>query len=1334
VRRDRLVWWFVRGGITAAVLAVVSVLSVVALYLQLDAEQSRFIAATATAEREQAEKERQAATKFGEEREADRLKSVRTKAWWQLHAGTSDMLGDLPGAYLRYASAWKSEVEAAGKDRQPEDARAFGYLVRLGTARRQQPALRGMAFQEDGEVASVAAQAADKAVAVTAGVRKVGDKAFDLVVRVWRPDETRRLKPEEHTRPLAELGAPTPPGAPIGVGGVFVAPDGGHAVVILSWDKAGGVVCPVTLPAAGGVGWLPAGSYAGSLGKAEMSPDGRHVAVAAFAFEEAASSCWPTQSKAAPVTRSTVAVWAAPEWKAVQLPGAGDHDGRAVVWATADRAAAATLYHSGTVTDAAFTPDGRGVLAVAGAAAYRWDLPAAGAYPVSLPVPGSDLDRTVADDALAPDGTAFVAGGERLGYMSNAPAVAPVGGRRGWARAWDPKTGTPLTPELLPPEPVKRVAVSPRAPWLVCTTGVEGTVRLWGPDGALVWTEKPLPEKATAVAFGDDGTALRLVVVGRQNPDGATGGTELRAYRLGATGRPDGEPQTTTYPNPFTAAVFGPRCERVAAYSKEEGEARGMVVVWDVGQGKPVPLQHDGRPAHREPVTHVGFAADGRVVSTGQDDEVVVWTPTGGKWTAEVLGVEPGKERVGHRADATGAAFDADGNRVVSAGRDGSTIVWGREPGGRYTARLTLRAGDRSREVVQAVFAGDRLVAAASADNVVRVWDTKAEASSGRLVASAPFPMAVRHVRWRADPAGLGAVLGVGRVGDSSNPAAVPDPRPWAARFTAAEFPLTRLSDAAPALALVQGAEVVAARKDLENDPTQLVGLPPGEAFAILPKAAPPPLPNEAEWHRWEAVRCEAAANWGGARWHLDRLLKESPTGRPDLYARRATVRAHLGEWDLAEADYDKAREGDGTADVLRPLALMRFRRAEAEKNPEKTRELFGTAAEAYDRLSRLGGADPHDGLRLVRAQLDAGTPAAAVESCNRLLADGFQPAELTGRFRPDVKALRAEAHEKLTPDRPQAAFADYTAAAREFQQSGLLPNAANALDRASGLKNLGAPERQELAKAYTDYADILMQRRVFVEAERAYRGVIGPGITPSPPAVRYHAAAAAVAVRYFTIASPDLAQLEGDPGYRRKALAALAALQLHRREDAAYQQACDRLFDLKGVPPADHTLTRAAAAWVSALSPRQSNERREQALASARQVVAADPLPGTHRLTLGAALARAGKTDEAVETLSKVLAADGIGPPRAEGLYQKAAGHLFLAVAYLAAERGGDAAREVEKTREAVRLLDRALDPATADADLPEDMRTAPGVAAAVWYRLELRLLLRELDAGRAE
>ncbi len=56
-----------------------------------------------------------------------------------------------------------------------------------------------------------------------------------------------------------------------------------------------------------------------------------------------------------------------------------------------------------------------------------------------------------------------------------------------------------------------------------------------------------------------------------------------------------------------------------------------------------------------------------------------------------------------------------------------------------------------------------------------------------------------------------------------------------------------------------------------------------------------------------------------------------------------------------------------------------------------------------------------------------------------------------------------------------------------------------------------------------------------------------------------------------------------------------------------------------------------------------------------------------------------------------------------------------------------------MEKARAAVGLLNRVLDPATPD-ELPEHKWTPQGVAAAVWYRPELRLLLKDLDPNRAE
>jgi len=61
-------------------------------------------------------------------------------------------------------------------------------------------------------------------------------------------------------------------------------------------------------------------------------------------------------------------------------------------------------------------------------------------------------------------------------------------------------------------------------------------------------------------------------------------------------------------------------------------------------------------------------------------------------------------------------------------------------------------------------------------------------------------------------------------------------------------------------------------------------------------------------WHEARARDAEEAGASFTAVWHLDRLI----AARPDdwlLYARRARAHADLGRWDLAEADYQRARQ-----------------------------------------------------------------------------------------------------------------------------------------------------------------------------------------------------------------------------------------------------------------------------------------------------------------------------------------------------------------------------------------------------------------------------------------
>lgn len=741
-------------------------------------------------------------------------------------------------------------------------------------------------------------------------------------------------------------------------------------------------------------------------------------------------------------------------------------DKRAVVWSTATgRPADLTLHHSGSVTEAAFTSDGWGGVTVSGAAAYRWDLPWAGARSLSIPVPGVDLYRTVAEDALSPDGRVLAAGGERQGRTT--------GSRQGWARAWSTADGKPLTPELLQAAPVTNVVVSPGGPLRVCTTDRAGNVRLWDEQGGMTVVEEACEEKAVFVAAGHDGRALKLLVLGRRNQDVPTGTTSLRVYRIDEAGRGIKESETQ-YPQPLTAAVFAPGCRRAAAYAGTEGDTRGLVVVWDVGPTPPVSLQQPGiNAAHRGPVTHVGFSRDGRLVTASQDDTAVVWALAGGRWAGEVLGdAEAG---VGHTADVLFAAFDDSGDRVVTAGEDGSARVWVRAAGGAYTAKAELRAGFRNRGVTRAAFAGDRLVVTASTDNVVRVWDTRVESSSGRLVAVAPQPVNIRGVRWRAGEAGEGTVLAVGLAADP-RPSPVPNStrpnRLWSARFVATECPLTRLPET-PVAEVLRGAELVAARR-ATADPVQLAVLPPGEAFDRRTVAAPPaPSPADTRrWHAWEATQCEAAGNWEGALWHWDKLLEGAPTDGA-AYARRARVQAQLVKWADAEEDYARALSGPGPNwDALRARAQMRYSRAEGigTSQPEARKAQFEAAIEDYRELVRSAPGDRLDGVKLAEAHLMAGNPPAAADVCDQLL-DGSDDVDSA-----EVLLIRAKARSSDAVRQRDAAFQDFVRAARAFAKHERWDRARGAYAQAFGLEyKLVSPPASEVAAAHAGYGDVLL-------------------------------------------------------------------------------------------------------------------------------------------------------------------------------------------------------------------------------------------------------------------
>jgi WD40 repeat protein len=115
-----------------------------------------------------------------------------------------------------------------------------------------------------------------------------------------------------------------------------------------------------------------------------------------------------------------------------------------------------------------------------------------------------------------------------------------------------------------------------------------------------------------------------------------------------------------------------------------------------------------GRLVSSAPILSAGFAADGRVVTSGEAGLVEIWAPGGRRLAA----------LTGHTAAVNTAMFSGDDRRVASASRDRTARVWD------VATRRELARVTHNDEVVTASFdpAGQRLVTA-SVDGTVGLWD-----------------------------------------------------------------------------------------------------------------------------------------------------------------------------------------------------------------------------------------------------------------------------------------------------------------------------------------------------------------------------------------------------------------------------------------------------------------------------------------------------------------------------------------------------------------------------------------------------------------------------------
>ncbi len=401
--------------------------------------------------------------------------------------------------------------------------------------------------------------------------------------------------------------------------------------------------------------------------------------------------------------------------------------------------------HEGTVSSAAFSPDGTCVVTASSDGTARLWETATGTQAATL----IGHDGAVTSAAFSPDGTRIVTASDD-----------------NTARLWDAATGALTATLLSHDDAVTGAAFSPCGTRVV-TASDDGTARLWdAATGALTVTFLGHDGGVTSAAFSPDGS--RVVTVSddllARLRDAATGAQT--ATLIGHDGTedspafsPDGPPivigswdktvrlwdaatgaQTTPlcgHDGTVTCAVFSPDGIR-AVTASDDGTAR----LWDAATGAQIAtlVGHDGG------VTSAAFSPDGtRIVTVSWDKTARLWDPVTGTRAATLRG---------HTGSVTGAVFSPDGTRIVTASDDNTARLWDAATGAQIA---TFIGHDNS--VKSAAFSPDGTrVITASSDGTARLWDAATDTRTATLighderVSSAAFsPCGTRVVTASAD-------------------------------------------------------------------------------------------------------------------------------------------------------------------------------------------------------------------------------------------------------------------------------------------------------------------------------------------------------------------------------------------------------------------------------------------------------------------------------------------------------------------------------------------------------------------------------------------------------